>query len=59
MAKVLLMAVFTYQFAYWGWSKLETDEIRAEADATIRDLEGKVDEYKKKVAEEVKAKGKP
>jgi hypothetical protein len=32
IAKVLLLAVFTYQFAYWGWTKLETDEIRAERD---------------------------
>ena len=22
------MAVFTYQLAYWGWVKLEQDEIR-------------------------------
>ncbi|KAI9898221.1 hypothetical protein N3K66_006581 [Trichothecium roseum] len=52
IAKTLLIAVFTYQFAYWAWSKLETDEIRAEADATIRDLEGKVEDYKKKVIAE-------
>lgn len=24
------MAMFTYQLAYWGWVKLEQDEIRAE-----------------------------
>lgn len=30
VAKVLLMAMFTYQLAYWGWVKLEQDEIRAE-----------------------------
>jgi len=24
------MATFTYQVAYWGWVKLEKDEIRAE-----------------------------
>jgi hypothetical protein len=23
------MAMFTYQLAYWGWVKLEQDEIRA------------------------------
>jgi len=23
------MAMFTYQLAYWGWAKLEQDEIRA------------------------------
>lgn len=28
VAKVLLMAIFTYQLAYWGWVKLEQDEIR-------------------------------
>lgn len=30
IAKTLLIAVFTYQLAYWTWVKLETDEIRAE-----------------------------
>jgi hypothetical protein len=30
IAKTLLIAVFTYQLAYWAWVKLETDEIRAE-----------------------------
>lgn len=30
IAKVLLVAVFTYQLAYWGWVKLEHDEIMAE-----------------------------
>lgn len=30
VTKVLLMAVFTYQLAYWGWVKLEQDEIRAD-----------------------------
>ncbi|KAG8159400.1 hypothetical protein KVR01_011061 [Diaporthe batatas] len=30
VAKVLLMAMFTYQLAYWGWVKLEQDETRAE-----------------------------
>lgn len=24
------MAMFTYQLAYWGWVKLEQDEITAE-----------------------------
>lgn len=32
VAKVLLMAVLTYQLVYWSWLKLETDEIRAETD---------------------------
>lgn len=30
VAKVLLVAVLTYQLVYWSWMKLETDEIRAE-----------------------------
>ena len=24
------MATFTYQLAYWGWVKLEKDEVKAE-----------------------------
>jgi hypothetical protein len=28
VAKVLLMATFTYQLAYWGWVKLEKEEIK-------------------------------
>ncbi|KFA60924.1 hypothetical protein S40285_05790 [Stachybotrys chlorohalonatus IBT 40285] len=49
VAKVLLLAVLTYQVAYWGWVKLETDEIRAETDGTIARLEAKVAEYEKKI----------
>lgn len=30
MAKCLLLAMFTYQLAYYAWVKLETDEIREE-----------------------------
>lgn len=29
IAKVLLMATFVYQVAYWGWVKLEKDEEKA------------------------------
>lgn len=32
--KVALMAIFTYQLAYYGWTKLETDEVKADADGT-------------------------
>lgn len=32
IGKVLVLAVFTYQVAYWTWNKLEADEHRAEAD---------------------------
>jgi hypothetical protein len=28
----MLLAIFTYQFAYWSWLKLESDEIIAETD---------------------------
>ncbi|KAH9210345.1 hypothetical protein DL95DRAFT_465924 [Leptodontidium sp. 2 PMI_412] len=28
VAKVLLMATFTYQLAYWGWAYLEKAEIK-------------------------------
>ncbi|KAF4464968.1 hypothetical protein FALBO_8183 [Fusarium albosuccineum] len=45
IAKTLLLAVFTYQLAYWTWVKLETDEVRAERDATIAQLEATVKEY--------------
>ena len=30
VAKVLLMATFTYQLVYWTWVKLEKDEIKKE-----------------------------
>ncbi|KAL3589350.1 hypothetical protein FPOAC2_11516 [Fusarium poae] len=45
IAKTLLIAVFTYQLAYWTWVKLETDEVRAERDATIEKLETTIKEY--------------
>lgn len=42
VAKVLLMAMFTYQLAYWGWVKLEQDEIRAEREGEVARLEAQV-----------------
>lgn len=67
---MLLGAILTYQLIYFGWMALETEEIKAQADgeltdrpkilnadgrtATIEELEGKVDEYKKKMAAEAK-----
>ncbi|KAF4455250.1 hypothetical protein F53441_2400 [Fusarium austroafricanum] len=45
IAKTLLIAVFTYQLVYWGWVKLETDEIRAEREATIEKLETTIKEH--------------
>ncbi|ETR97941.1 hypothetical protein M419DRAFT_90203, partial [Trichoderma reesei RUT C-30] len=47
IGKVLVLAIFTYQVAYWTWLKLEADEHRAETDATIAELEKTVDEYKR------------
>ena len=38
VAKVLLIAVLTYQIVYWSWVKLETDEIRAETDGEFPTL---------------------
>ncbi|KAI0852228.1 hypothetical protein F5Y00DRAFT_191480 [Daldinia vernicosa] len=34
IAKVLLVAVFTYQLAYYGWVRLEQDETRAKIRGT-------------------------
>ncbi|KAI8657385.1 hypothetical protein NCS57_01116600 [Fusarium keratoplasticum] len=45
IAKTLLLAVFTYQLVYWAWVKLETDEARAERDATIAQLETTIKEH--------------
>ncbi|KAH7152486.1 hypothetical protein B0J13DRAFT_548546 [Dactylonectria estremocensis] len=48
VAKTLLIAVFTYQLAYWAWAKAEADEIRADRDATIAGLETTVKAYQEK-----------
>ncbi|RDL41390.1 uncharacterized protein BP5553_01369 [Venustampulla echinocandica] len=42
VAKVLLMATFTYQLAYWAWVKLEKDEIKAQRSAEITELEAQL-----------------
>ncbi|KAK1766088.1 hypothetical protein QBC33DRAFT_541780 [Phialemonium atrogriseum] len=42
VAKTLLLAVFTYQLAYWAWVKLEQDEIKAERREEISQLEAQV-----------------
>ncbi|TVY58112.1 Inner membrane assembly complex subunit 17 [Lachnellula cervina] len=39
IAKVLLMATFTYQVAYWGWVYLEKGEIKAQKTAELEGLE--------------------
>ncbi|KAI5815832.1 hypothetical protein BZA77DRAFT_314402 [Pyronema omphalodes] len=40
--KVFLMAVFVYQTMYWGWMKMEKDELKKEKNEVIRELEEKV-----------------
>jgi hypothetical protein len=35
VAKVLLMATFTYQFTYWVWVKLEKDEVKRERQSMV------------------------
>ncbi|KAI0123102.1 hypothetical protein BJ170DRAFT_125505 [Xylariales sp. AK1849] len=42
--KVALMAIFTYQLAYFAWLKLETNEIREDIGATIAGLERRIEE---------------
>ncbi|KAG8416183.1 hypothetical protein J3459_013679 [Metarhizium acridum] len=56
IAKVLVVAVFTYQSIYWGWVKLEADEHRQKTDAEIADLEAKVSTMDKALKAEVEAK---
>ncbi|TQV99082.1 hypothetical protein V2A60_004575 [Cordyceps javanica] len=50
IAKVMILAVFTYQVAYWSWIKLEADEARDKIDAEIETLEKKVNDYKESKA---------
>jgi hypothetical protein len=38
VAKTLLLAMFTYQLAYFAWVKLETDEIRTEKTGVFQDV---------------------
>jgi len=47
IAKVLLMATFTYQLAYWAWVKLEKEEIKRERSAEIEGLEKQLGELTK------------
>ncbi|KAI0459798.1 hypothetical protein F5B21DRAFT_454235 [Xylaria acuta] len=44
IAKVFLMAIFTYQLAYYFWVKMEQDEVRAEMQAIISDLEARIEQ---------------
>ncbi|KAF7533905.1 hypothetical protein G7054_g6677 [Neopestalotiopsis clavispora] len=52
--KVALMAIFTYQLVYYGWTRLETDEIRADAAATIADLEKRIESLEQAKVEKAK-----
>ncbi|KAI0024354.1 hypothetical protein F4780DRAFT_775747 [Xylariomycetidae sp. FL0641] len=45
--KVFLMAVFTYQIAYYFWVKLEQDEIKGEMQSTISELEERIHQLEK------------
>ncbi|KAM3076009.1 hypothetical protein ACMFMF_005353 [Clarireedia jacksonii] len=59
VAKVLLMATFTYQFVYWGWTRLEKNEMMDMKRKEIRGLEEtleKVSEGKLK-GEDIRVKG--
>ncbi|KAK3995662.1 hypothetical protein QBC44DRAFT_320052 [Cladorrhinum sp. PSN332] len=42
VAKTALLAVFTYQLIYWGWTKLEYDDIKETRQAEITRLEALV-----------------
>ncbi|KAK9439519.1 hypothetical protein VB005_07675 [Metarhizium brunneum] len=56
IAKVLVVAVFSYQLIYWGWVKLEADEHRQKTDAEIADLEAKVGTLDKALKDDAEAK---
>ncbi|KAI1138991.1 hypothetical protein F5Y05DRAFT_412857 [Hypoxylon sp. FL0543] len=43
IAKVFLLAIFTYQVAYYFWVRLEQDEIKT----TIADLEARIEQLEK------------
>ncbi|KAI1434625.1 hypothetical protein GGR50DRAFT_394794 [Xylaria sp. CBS 124048] len=47
IAKVFLLAIFTYQLAYYFWVRLEMDEMRAETQAIITDLEARIKQLEK------------
>ncbi|APA13958.1 hypothetical protein sscle_12g087280 [Sclerotinia sclerotiorum 1980 UF-70] len=59
IAKTLLMATFIYQLTYWGWVKLEKDELKAEKRKEIKDLEAELENVSRGAikGEDVKVKG--
>ncbi|KXJ93139.1 hypothetical protein Micbo1qcDRAFT_161075 [Microdochium bolleyi] len=44
IAKVFLLAIFTYQVAYYFWVRLEQDEMKRDMEATIAELEARISE---------------
>ncbi|KAK3499879.1 uncharacterized protein B0T23DRAFT_370928 [Neurospora hispaniola] len=55
VAKCLLTALFVYQVVYWGWSKLEVNEIKEERQAEITKLEAQVRALQVKKEKEAEA----
>ncbi|KAI0541004.1 hypothetical protein GGR58DRAFT_498622 [Xylaria digitata] len=51
IAKVFLMAIFTYQVAYYFWVRLEQEEKRAEMQAIISDLETRIEKLEQAKAQ--------
>lgn len=59
IAKTLLTATFIYQLTYWGWVKLEKDELKAEKLREIKGLEAELEKVSGGAikGEDVKVKG--
>ncbi|KAI1342244.1 hypothetical protein F5Y15DRAFT_335582 [Xylariaceae sp. FL0016] len=47
IAKTALMAILTYQLVYYLWTRLETDETRRNMNATISELELRIEQLEK------------
>ncbi|KAI1404587.1 hypothetical protein F4819DRAFT_112175 [Hypoxylon fuscum] len=47
IAKVFLLAIFTYQVTYYFWTRAEQDEIKSEMRATISALEARIEQLEK------------
>ncbi|XXH00303.1 hypothetical protein Hte_006645 [Hypoxylon texense] len=47
IAKVFLLAIFTYQLSYYFWVRAEQEEIRSEMRATISALEARIEQLEK------------
>ncbi|KAI0012865.1 hypothetical protein F4779DRAFT_567192 [Xylariaceae sp. FL0662B] len=47
IAKAFLIAIFTYQVAYYFWVRLEQKEIKSEMRATISELEARIEQLEK------------